>query len=396
MKITQVSDTETVIELKEKEIILVGTAHISQESVNEVRKIIEERHPDHVCVEIDETRYKTMTEGQNWENMKIDKVLKERKGFLLLANLVLSSFQKKMGKNLGVIPGEDMKEAVEAAKEAGIPFSFADREVQITLKRAWSKSSLWNKNKMLAAMISSIFTKEKLSEEDIEKLKEKSALQDMMEELASYLPSVKEVLIDERDRFLATNIYKAPGKKIVAVIGAGHADGVIKWLEKLDEGSVSENLDEINTLPPPPKYRKFLPWIIPAAIAGLLAFGFIRSGWNKGMEMFFYWFMVNGTLSALGALIALAHPLTILLSFLAAPFTSLNPTIGVGIVTGLFEGYIRRPRVKDFENLPEDILTLKGFYRNRFIHALVVFFLSSVGSSIGTFIAFPFLLNLVR
>lgn len=396
MKVNAISDTETSIILGDKEIILIGTAHVSRDSVEEVRKIIETKSPDHVCVEIDHTRYKTMTEGQNWENMKIDKVLKERKGFLLLANLVLSSFQKKMGKNLGVTPGEDMKEAVEAAKEAGIPFSFADREVQITLKRAWAKSSFWNKNKMLAAMISSVFSKEELSKEDIEKLKEKSALQDMMEELAGYLPSVKEVLIDERDRFLATNIFKAPGKKVVAVIGAGHADGIIKWIEKLEAKEVSDSLDEINVLPPPPKYKKFLPWVIPALIAGLLAFGFIKSGWNKGMEMFFYWFMVNGVLSALGALAALAHPLTIVLSFLAAPFTSLNPTIGVGIVTGLFEGFIRRPRVKDFENLPEDILTIKGFYRNRFIHALVVFFLSSVGSAIGTFIAFPFLLNLVR
>lgn len=396
MKVNAINDTETHIQLKGKEIILVGTAHISRDSVDEVRRIIEESSPDHVCVEIDQTRYKTMTEGQNWENMKIDRVLKERKGFLLLANLVLSSFQKKMGKNLGVTPGEDMKEAVEAAKDAGIPFSFADREVQVTLKRAWSKSSFWNKNKMLAAMISSVFSKEELSKDDIEKLKEKSALQDMMEELASYLPSVKEVLIDERDRFLATNIFKAPGEKVVAVIGAGHAKGIISWLEKLDNKEIPDSLDDINTLPPPSKYKRFLPWIIPAAIAVLLGIGFYKSGWNKGFEMFFYWFMVNGVLSALGALAALAHPLTIILSFLAAPFTSLNPTIGVGIVTGLFEGYIRRPRVIDFENLPEDILTLKGFYRNRFIHALVVFFLSSVGSAVGTFIAFPFLLSLIR
>lgn len=396
MELTSISDTITKIELETKEIILIGTAHISRGSVDEVRKVIEEESPDHVCVEIDNTRYQTMTEGQNWENMKIDKVLKERKGFLLLANLVLSSFQKKMGKNLGVTPGEDMKEAVDAAKEAGIPFSFSDREVQITLRRAWSKSSFWNKNKMLAAMISSIFTKEELSEKEIEKLKEKSALQDMMEELANYLPSVKEVLIDERDRFLATNIFKAPGKKTVAVIGAGHAEGIIKWLKGLEEKSVSDNLDEINILPPPPKYKKFLPWIIPVIIIALISTGFIRSGWDKGLEMFFYWFMVNGVLSALGALIALAHPLTILLSFLAAPFTSLNPTIGVGIFTGLFEAYLRRPTVKDFENLPEDILSLKGFFRNRFTHALVVFFLSSVGSAAGTFIAFPFLLNLIR
>lgn len=396
MKVISVSDTITKIQLSTKEVILVGTAHISRDSVEEVRKIIHEETPDHVCVEIDQTRYKTMTEGQNWESMKIDRVLKERKGFLLLANLVLSSFQKKMGKNLGVTPGADMKEAVDAAKEAGIPYSFSDREVQITLRRAWSKSSFWNKNKMLLSMISSIFTKEELSEDDLSKLKNKSALQDMMEELAKYLPSVKEVLIDERDRFLATNIFKAPGEKTAAVIGAGHAKGIITWLGDLDAGMVSENLEEINVLPAPPKYKKFLPWIIPVIIVLLIGFGFYKSGWNKGLEMFFYWFMVNGVLSAVGAIIALAHPLTILLSFLAAPFTSLNPTIGVGIVTGLFEGIIRRPTVKDFEGLPKDILSIKGFYRNKFTHALLVFFLSSIGSSIGTFIAFPFLLNLIR
>ncbi len=390
------SDTITQVVLGDREIILLGTAHISKDSIDEVKKIITEEKPDHVCVEIDASRYKTMTEGQNWENMKIDKVLKERKGFLLLANLVLTSFQRKMGKNLGVTPGEDMKAAIEVSKENDIPFSFSDREIQVTLRRAWSRSSFWNKNKMLAAMISSIFSKEELSEEEIEKLKEKSALEDMMGELANYLPSVKAVLIDERDQYLATKIFTAPGEKIVAVIGAGHANGIVKWLNDLNENKVSKNLSEISLVPEPSKIKKFIPWLIPAVIIALMGFGFYKSGWDKGIEMFFYWFMVNGILSGIGALISLAHPLTILLSFLAAPFTSLNPTIGVGIVSGLFEGYIRRPRVSDFENLPEDILTIRGFFRNRFTHALVVFFLSSVGSSIGTFIAFPFLLNLIR
>ncbi len=390
------SDTITRISLGDREVILVGTAHISQGSIDEVKKVIEEEKPDHVCVEIDASRYKSMTEGQNWENMKIDKVLKEGKGFLLLANLVLTSFQRKMGKNLGTTPGEEMKAAIEVSKEAGIPFSFSDREIQVTLSRAWSKSSFWNKNKMLATMISSIFSKEELSEEEIEKLKEKSALQDMMEEMAKYLPSVKEVLIDERDQYLATNIFKAEGRKVVAVIGAGHANGIVKWLNDIYENKVPKDLSQISQVPKPSKIRKYIPWLIPFLIAGLMGLGLYKYGWDKGLEMFIYWFMANGILAGLGALIALAHPLTIILSFLAAPFTSLNPTIGVGIVSGLFEGYIRRPRVSDFENLPEDILTIKGFFKNRFTHALVVFFLSSIGSSIGTFIAFPFLINLVR
>jgi pheromone shutdown-related protein TraB len=389
------SQTVTRLTLGEREFILLGTAHVSRESVDEVKRTIAEEKPDHVCVEIDAQRYKTLTEGQDWSKLSIDKVLKERKGFLLLANLVLSAFQKRLGENLGVKPGEEMKAAIDAAAKGEIPHTLADREIQVTLRRAWVYSSLWNKMKMLASLLASIFSTEKLSQEEIEELKNRSALQDMLEELSDYLPSVKEVLIDERDRYLAANIFSAGGSRVVAVIGAGHVRGIIEWLYAFHEGRANTDLDEISTVPAPSKVNKVLPWVLPAIIVGLIAAGFVRSGWDQGMKMFLYWIMVNGSLSAAGAVAALAHPLTVLLSFAAAPFTSLNPTIGVGIVTGLFQGYIRRPRVSDFENLQTDILSVRGFFRNRFTHALVVFFLSSIGSAAGTFIAFPFLLSLL-
>jgi pheromone shutdown-related protein TraB len=389
------SETITRVTLGEREITLVGTAHVSRESVEEVRRTIAEEGPDHVCIEIDEQRYHTLTEGQDWSKLSIDKVLKERRGFLLLANLALNSFQRKLGRDLGIKPGEEMKAAAAAAEEAGVAFSFADRPVQITLRRAWSSSSLWNRLKMLASLLASIFSNEKISEEEIEKLKHKSAIQDMMEELAEFLPSVKEVLIDERDRYLATKIYQAEGSKVLAVIGAGHVQGIVNWLYALHRGEADADLEPISSVPPKKTFSRILPWIIPAVIVGLIAAGFIRSGWDQGIRMFLYWVAVNGTLSAVGTIAALAHPLTVVLSFLAAPFTSLNPTIGVGIVAGLFEGYIRRPQVSDFENLNEDILSVRGFFRNRFTHALVVFFLSSVGSAVGTFLAFPFLLSLL-
>ncbi|MCF7947743.1 MAG: TraB/GumN family protein, partial [Spirochaetia bacterium] len=389
------SDTITRVTLGERVITLLGTAHVSRESTEEVKRVIHDEQPDHVCVEIDSQRYKTLKEGQDWSKMKINDVLRQRRGFLLLANLVLTSFQRKLGKQLGTVPGDEMKAGVAAAEEAGIPFTLADREVQTTLRRAWAHSSWWNKLKMLSSLLASIFSNEELSEEDIENLKRKSALDDMMDELAAFLPSVKEVLIDERDRYLATKIYQAEGQHVLAVIGAGHAPGIVRWLQALHQGTAPTKLDDITQVPKATKLSKILPWIIPTIVIGLLAAGFIRSGWDQGLQMFLYWVVVNGTLSAIGALIALAHPLTIILSFLAAPFTSLNPTIGVGIVTGLFEAYIRRPRVSDFENLTEDILTVRGFFRNRFTHALVVFFLSSIGSAAGTFIAFPFLLSLL-
>ncbi|MFW6274560.1 MAG: TraB/GumN family protein [Spirochaetota bacterium] len=385
----------TRVTLGERVITLLGTAHVSRESTEEVKRVIKNEQPDHVCVEIDAQRYKSLKEGQDWSKMKINEVLRQRRGFLLLANLVLTSFQRKLGKQLGTKPGDEMKAAVAASEEAGIPYTLADREVQTTLRRAWAVSSWWNKLKMLSSLLASIFSNEELSEEDIENLKRKSALDDMMDELAAFLPSVKEVLIDERDRYLATKIYQSEGQHVLAVIGAGHAPGIVRWLQALHQGSAPTNLDDITRVPPPSKFSKILPWIIPAIVIGLLAAGFINSGWDQGLQMFLYWVVVNGSLSALGAIIALAHPLTVVLSFLAAPFTSLNPTIGVGIVTGLFQAYIRRPRVLDFENLTEDILTVRGFFRNRFTHALVVFFLSSIGSAAGTFIAFPFLLSLL-
>ncbi len=393
--IEHISDTLTRIPLKDREIYLIGTAHVSSDSVKEVEDFIHNEAPDRVCLELDPGRYKTMMEGQSWENVNIQSILKKRQGFFLLANLALSSFQKRMGVQMGVAPGEEMKIAALAAKAENIPYSLCDRDIQTTLLRAWKKSSLWNKIKMLGVLISSAFSREKLTKEDIEALKERSALSGMMEELAKELPAVKEVLIDERDQYLATKIFEAPGKKIVAAVGAGHAQGIAETLERLASGNLSTDVSELMTTPKPSCFNKIIPWVIPAIVIGLLAYGFINAGWNQGYKMFVYWFLVNGGLSGIGAIIALAHPLTILLSFLLAPFTSLNPTIGVGIVVGVIEANIRKPRVSDFEHVNEDILSIKGFYKNRVTHVLIVFFLTSVGSTIGTFVAFPFLLSLL-
>lgn len=389
------SDTITRLNIDGREVVLIGTAHVSAESVDQVEQIIREELPDTVCVEIDRTRYRSMVEGQNWSSLNVYQVLKERKGFLLMANLVLASFQRRLGMNIGTAPGEEMRRAVSVSEELGIPFVFADREIHVTLRRAWKKTRFWGKNKMLAALLSSVFTKEKLSAEEIEKLKEKSAVEDMMEELADYLPSVKEVLIDERDQYLATRIFESKGDKVVAVIGAGHVSGIVAWLEKLESGDKEPDLAAIETIPPRTAFSKMIPWLIPVVVLGIIATGFLRSGWREGLEMLWLWVVVNGTLSAFGALLALAHPITIILSFVAAPITSMNPTIGVGIVTGLLEAVLRKPRVRDFESLHDDIASLKGFYRNRLTHILIVFILSSIGSAVGTFIGIPWLTSLL-
>jgi pheromone shutdown-related protein TraB len=385
------SQTIRRVELKDRVILLAGTVHISQESTQEVRRLIEEEKPGRVCVEIDEGRYRSMSQDKGWESLDIGKVLKEGKGFLLMANLALAGFQRRMGASTGGKPGDEMLAAVAAAEEAGIPYSFCDREVQVTLKRAWSKSGFWNKSKLLGSLVESAFSNEKLSEEEIEKLKEKNELDSMMGELASFLPSVKEVLIDERDRFLASRIFGSSESLVVAVVGAGHLDGIEAWLQRLDAGEASASTADIETNPPPSKAGKVLGWAIPAIIVGFIVLGFFKSGTSASLALLLRWVLLNGSLAALGSALCLAHPLTILFSFIAAPIATLNPFVGVGLFAGLAEAFLRKPRVSDLENLASDVSTLKGFYNNRVTKILLIFFLSSIGGMIGNFIALPFL-----
>ena len=382
--------------LGDRTIILVGTAHISRDSVDEVRRVIEEESPDRVCVELDDGRHTSLTQGNSWQNLNIGKVIREGKGFLLMANLVLASFQRRLGSELGVRPGEEMLAAIQAAQEKGIPFSLCDRNIQITLRRAWSRTGAWGKMKMLAAMLTSVFTTEKLSPQDIEKLKEKDVLQEMMEELAAYLPGAKEVLIDERDIYLATRVFQADGKKIVAVVGAGHLSGIARHIQALSENREAADLSSLDKLPERRWTGKVLPWTIPAIILALFVLGVIRAGWNLSLAMFGRWVLIHGGLAAVGSLIAWAHPLTILIAFVGAPIGTFNPFGKIGLVTGAAEAYLRKPRVRDLEGLAEDVGTFKGFYTNRVTHILIVFFMSTLGAAIGNIISIPFLTALLR
>jgi pheromone shutdown-related protein TraB len=387
----------------EREFILIGTAHISEESIDEVTRAIKEEKPAMVCVELDESRYKSMTEKESWEKLDVAKILKEGKGFLLMANLVLSGFQRRMGEGLGVKPGEEMKAAVVAAKEAGVPFALCDREIQTTLRRAWSECNLWNKCKLLASLLSSAFSSEKLSEAEIEKLKEHSELDGMMRELAEYLPPVKTVLIDERDRYLAAKIWtnrngaagSAANAKIVAVVGAGHLAGVQAHLEEMAAGKESVDVGALEKTAGSGVVSKLLPWLIPAVILALIAAGFLRLGADASLSMLVRWLLLNGSLAALGALVSLGHPLSILVSFFGAPIGTLSPFISVGLFSGVVEAIMRKPRVSDAETLIDDVSSLKGVYRNRITHALLVFFLASLGGAIGNFISIPALAKLL-
>jgi pheromone shutdown-related protein TraB len=384
------------LEIGNRTIILVGTAHVSKESVDEVRRVIEEEAPDRVCVELDEGRYASLSQGNSWQNLNVGKVIREGKGFLLMANLVLASFQRRLGSELGVRPGEEMLAAIQAAEEKGIPYSLCDRNIQITLRRAWGRTRAWGKMKMLAAMLTSVFATEKLSPQDIEKLKEKDVLQEMMEELAAYLPAAKHVLIDERDTYLAARIFQAPGDRVVAVVGAGHLAGIARHIREFQEKNQSADIGPLDQLPPRSVAGRVLPWAIPAIIIVLFSLGFIRAGWQMSLEMFSRWLLIHGGLAAVGALLAWAHPLTIVIAFFGAPLGTLNPFGKIGLFTGVAEAFLRKPRVRDMEGLAEDVATFKGFYRNRVTHILIVFFLSTLGAAIGNIISIPLLTALLR
>jgi pheromone shutdown-related protein TraB len=388
-------DTRVTVALGGREIILIGTAHVSRESIAEAAEVIREEKPDQVCVELDAGRYNSISQKDDWERLNVVKVFREGKGFLLMANLVLSGFQRRMGSELGVKPGEEMITAINTALELGIPYAFCDREVQTTLRRAWARCGFWSKSKLLASLVSSAFSTEKLSESEIENLKNRSELDGMMSELAAYLPSVKETLIDERDRYLAAKIWSGGAARQVAVVGAGHLMGIKTHLENIATGTEGADVADLDKIPSPPVSSKIAGWIVPLAILAIIVLGFFRAGAGTSLAMLLRWILWNGSLAALGTLAALGHPLSILVSFVGAPIATINPFIGVGLFSGVTEATLRKPRVADAETLAGDVSSLRGIYRNRITRALLVFLLSSVGGMVGNFIAIPSLAGLL-
>ena len=367
----------------DKIITLIGTAHVSRESADLVTSVIAAEKPDTVCVELCPTRYQAIQQKNAWQDMDIVKVIREKKAFLLLANLMLAAFQKRIAAKLDVAPGQEMLSAIETATQTGAGIHLADRDIRITLGRVWRFLGLWGKIKLILQLVLSLGQADEIQEADIERMKQEDMLQSILAELGRSLPVIKEILIDERDGFLAEKIRSAPGRRIVAVVGAGHVPGIkALWQTPID-------LDALNALPPKSRLSGLLKWLLPGAILLLMVAGFFRGGAAAGADMITWWVLANGLLAGLGALIALAHPLTILSSVLAAPLTSLNPMIAAGWVSGLVEAFSRKPRVRDFENLSVDILSLRGFWHNKVTRILMVVVFTNLGSSLGTLVAIP-------
>jgi pheromone shutdown-related protein TraB len=373
----------------DKEVTLIGTAHVSRESTQRVQEVISETQPETVCIELCESRYKSMTQKNRWQDTDLLKVIKEKKAFLLLSNLMLAYFQKKIGEKLGVKPGAEILQAISSAEAIGARIHLADRDIRTTLSRAWRLMGLWTKHKLLFQLTTSIGEMGDITEEEIEEMKKKDVLEALLSEMGQSLPEIRRILIDERDQYLAERIRNAPGNRIVAVVGAGHVPGIVRhWNEPID-------MDVLNQVPPKGKAIQILKWGIPILILGLFVVGFIEAGAATGANVIKWWILANATLAGLGAACALAHPLTILSAVLASPLTSLNPMVAAGWVAGLVEVFMGKPKVRDFEALADDIASLKGFWRNKITRILLVVVFTNLGSSLGTFVAIPLMVKVL-
>ena len=365
-----------------REFIIVGTAHISRESADLVREVIEKERPDCVCVELDAQRFEALSQKKKFSELDLRQLIRKKQLAALLANLLLASYQKKLGGALGILPGTELLEATKAAEEFGIPIALCDRDVRVTLRRAWASMGFFKKATLASTLAVSVFERPEISEEDLRKLRDKDVLSELMRELGEAMPALKTTLIDERDIYLSTRMREASGDRIVAVVGAGHVEGICEALVPDRE----VDLSEIDTVPPISPVWKWVGWSIPALILGSIGYIGITKGAEVAGENLLYWILANGIPCTIGAVVALAHPVTTVSAFFVAPVTSLTPVIGAGYVCAFLQAYFQPPKVREFERLGDDVGSPRAWWTNRMLRILLVFIFTTLGSIIGTYV----------
>lgn len=368
------------VRLGDREFVVVGTAHVSHRSVELVREVIEREKPDCVCVELDAQRYEALSKKKQWEELDIKEVIRRKQFTTLMVNLLLAAYQKRMGLELGIQPGEELLEATRVAAEHDIPIELCDRDVRVTLRRAIAATPFWRRLLLSAELLASLFDQPKITEEQLRELKQQDVLNELMAELGRQLPSLKRVLIDERDAYLTERMRRAPGQRIVAVVGAGHLQGIYEALQ----AEAAVDLEPLDVIPPVSPVWKVVGWGIPAVILASLAWIAYTQGADAAGDNVLYWILANGLSSSLGGLLALAHPLTILTAFVAAPITSLTPVIGAGYVCVFVQAVLVPPVVKEFQTLGEDLVRPGRWWRSKLLRLFLTFILTSWGSVLGS------------
>lgn len=367
------------INYQDKEITLIPTAHVSKESSQLVERVIDEIQPDSICIELDNDRYQSLLNPDKFKNMDIVKVIKEKRVALLLVNLILSNYQRKLAIKLDSTSGNEMLVGINKAKELNSNLVLADRNITTTFKRVWANLNGKDKLKLIETIISSLFDKEEVSEEDLMNLQQQDALESAIAEISQQFPSLAKPLVDERDQYLAYKIKNAPGKKIVAILGAAHTINVPKYIHE------DYSIDQLDIIPAKKLSSKIVGWLIPVAIVITIIFSFRFDG-KIGLQQVLTWIIFNGGLAALGTLASGGNILSILTAFITAPFTSLNPIISSGLIAGIVESRIKKPTVADFEDLT-NINSFKDFYHNKVCKILLIVLMANLGSTIGTFLS---------
>ncbi|MDV6344704.1 TraB/GumN family protein [Nitrosomonas sp. Is37] len=392
VKIKNETETEPIktVEVDGHKITILGTAHISQASADKVKELIATGEFDAVAVELCPSRHKAIVDPDLLSKMDLFQVIRKGQASMVAASLALGAFQQRMAERLDIEPGAEMRTAIKDATEAKLPVLLIDREIGTTLKRIYHNIPWWRRMELYSGLLASIITRETVSAEEIERLKEGDVLESAFSQFAENEKHLFKPLISERDEYMSARLLKECRennyKHTLAVVGAGHLKGIEQIMV---DGRINDpdiTIQQLDTIPESTNWLKFLPWVIVTLVLTGFTIGFMRSP-EVGMTMIIDWILINGGLAALGAAIAFAHPLTILTAFLAAPITSLDPTTGVGMYTALAEAYLRKPTVGDFSRLRSDTTSLKGWWHNQVTRILLIFLLSSFGSAIGTYIA---------
>ncbi len=377
----------------EQFITVLGTAHISRASADKVRELLSSGAFDAVAVELCSNRHEKIIHPDTLAELDLFKAIQQGKGPMIWVSLVMGAFQQRMAEQVDIEPGAELKAALEEADKAGYPTSLIDRDISITMKRIYRNVPFYQRIMLFSGLIQSVFSRESISQEDIEQLKDGDILESAFTQFAKKDRELYKPLIDERDQYMALRLIQtvnsAKFHHIIAVVGAGHLHGIKNYLNQYcdySEHELKKTIDTLENLPKKKQIGKVIPWFITALILAGFAIGFSKNA-SLGWELIVNWILINGGFASIGALIAGAHPLTILGAFIAAPITSLNPMIGAGVVTSALELWLRRPTIKDFDNLRHDTTHFSGWWHNRVSRTLLVFIFSSLGSAIGTYVA---------
>ncbi|MBA2779358.1 TraB/GumN family protein [Billgrantia kenyensis] len=384
------SGPHRVVEVGETRYTLLGTAHVSAESAEDVRRMIRSGEFDAVAIELCDARHHNISNPDALAQQDLFEIFRQGKAGMVAANLALGAFQQRVAEQSGIQPGAEMHAALEEARRHQLPLLLVDRDVGITLKRIYGNVPWWQRMSLLTGLLGSVMSRQQVSPEEIERLKEGDVLESTFSEFAAESEALYTPLISERDRYMVLRLAEQapPGsyRNVLVVIGAGHMKGMVEHLEAPLPEAPQPEREALEVTPPPSKVWRALPWLITVLVLTGFAIGFSRNT-ELGWQLVGEWFLINGVLSGVATLAALAHPITVVATMFAAPLTSLNPTIGAGFVAAGVELWLRKPKVQDFSTLRHDVTKLRGWWRNRVSRTLLVFMFATLGSAVATWVA---------